>query len=114
MAKTVSPYKGKLVHLRKTWGENAGSIQDEYLYKVRSCGPKMAVLDRVNSETHQPENSRYRRGQSYYLSTPGEVEITRADNAREPQGRYRQYKFSDWSQFFVPIGEAGWDPPQNF
>lgn len=103
--KKASPYKGALVYIRKTWGDQRGQIDEDTLYKVRSCGPKMAILDRVNKETLQVENS-WRRGSSFYLTTKEEAERYMRD--------YRSLHFWDWSQLFVPVGEAGWDPESNF
>ena len=110
MAKAVSPYKGKLVHIRKTWGHAAGQVDEDSLYKVTSCGPKMAILRRIDKVTLEPLGW---RGQSYYLTSREEVEALRIREASS-QMFTRSFRYWDWSQFFVPVGEAGWDPDENW
>jgi hypothetical protein len=102
--KQPSPYVGKLVYLRETWGRNKGMVDERALYIVRNCGPKMATLDRVNKETLQKDGW---RGRTFYL-TPKE-------EAEQRMAQYRDsFYYWDWSQLFVPQGEAGWDPDRNW
>lgn len=103
MGNKVSPYKGRLVHVRHTWGEHRGQVAEQELFIVRSCGPKMAILDRVDSKTLVKNGW---RGQTFYLHNRDEAERANRDG--------RSFYYWDWSQFFVPQGEAGWDPDQNF
>lgn len=101
----VSPYRDKLVYIRKTWGSDRGHVDDSQLYRVKQCGPKMATLVRVDKTTLQPNGWRG-RGSNYYLHTKEEAEHAN----RNGHG----FHYWDWSQFFVPQGEAGWDPDMNF
>lgn len=110
MAKATNPYRGKLVHIRKTWGRDAGQVDEEHVYQVKQCGPIVATLTQVDKQTLVP----YRRGQKYYLSSQIEMARWRAQLAQSTQRGYHEFRFSDWSQFFVTLGEVGWDPSQNF
>lgn len=106
--------KGSLVYARQTYGTNAGQVDEDQLYRVRQIGPKMCTLERVNKETGQPEQSRWNgkvRGHNYYLHTQEEVERA---NSQARNGGWRSFYYWDWSQFLVPVGNAGWDPDMNF
>lgn len=104
-----SKYKNMIVHIRKTWGNDAGEVDEHTLYKVRSCGPRMAIIDRINPETLEKTG---RRGQTLYLSTREEYD--RAMAMPQNQRGWRSFLYHDWAQMFVLKGEAGWDPSQNF
>ena len=106
------PYRGMLVYIRQTWGQNAGQVDEDRLYVVRSCGPKKAVLDPVDKATGLPYSDGYRRrGHTLHIQ---EKEYAEQQNATNVRSGYRRFHYWDWSQMFVPQGEAGWDPSQNF
>ena len=94
---------------RQTWGTNAGQVDETTLYKVHNCGPKMATLHRVDKNTLQPNGY---RGHTIYISTREQVE--ELNRQQQQRTGYRQFKFWDWSQLFVSVGEAGWDAAENF
>ena len=110
---TKSPYRGMLVYIRKTWGTDAGQVDESRLFSVRSCGPKMAILDYVDKETKVLSPYR-RRGHTIYLHSKEYVEEQQRQNAANGRGGWRNFYYWDWSQMLVPQGEAGWDPSQNF
>ena len=40
--------------------------------------------------------------------------LTTKEDAERYMSTYHTLYYWDWSQLFVPVGEAGWDPDQNF
>ena len=112
MAKALNRFKGRLVHIRNTWGDNAGQVETETLYQVQQCGPKMATIMRIDPITLQPIGRR-RRGTRLWLNTEEEVQALQRGIERDARG-YRRFLFSEWDQMFITVGEAGWDPDSNF
>lgn len=100
--------KDMLVHMRTMWGGRVGSIDEQNVYKIRQIGPKQATIDRVNKETGEVGSW---RGQKIRLN---EKEYATQRNAESRNGNWRQFYPWEWSQVFVALGEAGWDPEVNF
>lgn len=110
MAKIKNFGKDQLVYTRKRWGAQAGEVDEEQLYKIRSIGPKQCTLVRVNKETGLP-SWLGRSGQNVYLYNKEEAE---AYNRANSERGYHGIKYWEWSQYLVPISQAGWDPDQNW
>jgi hypothetical protein len=96
--------KGSLVYCMHGWGAERGKPNFEHLYKVRSIGPKQAILDRVDKNGGYM-GSYYRRGNTVRL-------YEREYHERNNQGGRYWYPY-EWSMALYPMGEEGWDPIFN-
>ena len=114
--------KGNLVYVRTTWGNDAGKVSEDRLYVIRSIGPIQAILDPVDRETGRElypasPGSRRMGGHTHYLENKDIAEERNREQeeaSREGRNTYRRLYCWDWSQLFVPVGEAGWDADCNF
>ena len=100
--------KNTLVYMREQYGSNIGRVNESNLYQIRSIGEKQATLDRVDKKT-LVKNSY--RGHNVFLYSKEEADRM---NERSRTSAYQSLHPWQWSQLFVPIGEAGWDADMNF
>jgi hypothetical protein len=100
--------KGMLVQKRETWGDRAGQVDEKHVYEIKQIGPKQATLLRCDPQTNRPYGS---RGHNEYLMDRAEAEQA---IAQQQGNSFRRAYFWDWGQVFVGLGEAGWDPSQNY
>ena len=104
--KTYGFEKGMKIFIRRSWGDNAGQIDENELYEIKSIGSIRATVKRINKDTGESLNY-HGRGHSYYLYS---------ESSLNPNDRRRNiYNYpTRWDHIFVPVGNAGWDPDFNF
>jgi hypothetical protein len=100
---------GMLVLTRRMYGTNAGTIDEENLYRIQRIGTKQATIQRVDAKTG--EVPPHRRGHNIYLMDKEEAERRASGDSNSSWRSLYPY---DWSQVFVAKGEAGWDADFNF
>jgi hypothetical protein len=109
VSKKVSGFaKGMLVHKRENWGERAGLVDEKQIFEIKQIGPKQCTLLRCDPQTNRPYHD---RGHNEYLQTR---EYCDQQMAANNGSSYRRAYFWEWGQMLVGLGEAGWDPSQNY
>ena len=111
----ASKYKGNLkkgmrVHLYDRHyrsGEYRVEVDMDTVYTIRSIGNKQAILDRTDPDTYSSYSWR-RGGRKLELYTPEQARL----NRETPWGRDRFYP-TNWSEYFILVGEPGWDAEIN-
>ena len=91
--------------MRKMWGQHAGQIDTDNIFRVIRCGPKRARLERLDPKSLEKVSWRSSEVRLYDKS-----EIERLHLAGYPREGLIPTR---WDQIFVIIGEDGWDLEVN-
>ena len=110
MKKKVLRYqKDQCVFTRFTYGDNAGKIDERYLYKIKEIGPKQATLFRIDPVTLEVRGRPFH----YRLSTEDEAKRRQEYFASLGSSSPKELLPWKWSHILVLLGEEGWDPDSN-
>lgn len=96
------------VYIRSTSGHDCGRAQEDRLLQISRIGSKQCTLIRIDNETYVPYS---KKGYNIYLHPK---EMAEDFNARNRNREWPMMWCWDWSQYLVPVGEAGWDAEGNW
>jgi len=105
--------KGMHVFIKRSgFSSDEKSIDYRYKYKIRSCGKKQAILERVYSpEEMQTRRYAGNKGSAYYLTDPSTISDW---ISRHPDRPLPPYYNRNWSDYFSPAGDGDWDSEENY
>ena len=109
MAVKIKIKKGQMVYKKLCSGDHIGKVDEQYMYTIKSIGPRQATLVQVDKVTGAILYGG--RGHNIYIQTEEEAKRM---NDGSSNNIWRHFYPWDWSQVLVPLGEAGWDAECNF